>query len=132
VSATSRLLRAAGVCGAAGLLFSTGCLTSSGTRIGWSSSVRSTEYSATYQTYDGTTSVPINVRQSQISFSYEVQVSKGSLAISVQDPQGKTLWKASLSRTGSGSRLLHTGMTGSYTLVVGGQNTGGGFDIRWS
>jgi hypothetical protein len=114
------------------LLLSSGCVTRNGTRVGWSSSLRSTEYSATYASYNGTSSVPINVRESQVTFTYQVRVSKGSLSITVQDPQGKTLWKTSLKGDGSGSRVLDTGMTGSYTLVVGGQDTGGGFDIRWS
>ena len=108
------------------------CVTTNGTRIGWSSSLRSTEYSATYSLFDGTASVPINIRENQVAFTYRAEVSKGSLSIALQDPQGQGLWHTTLKGNATGNRVLSTPRTGSYTLVVGGQNTGGSFDILWN
>jgi hypothetical protein len=108
------------------------CQTTNGTRIGWSSSVRSTEYSAAYATFNGTASIPINIRESRVFFTYQVEVGKGSLSIAVQDPQGQGVWRTTLQGNATGSRLLSTPRTGSYTLLVEGQNTGGSFDIHWN
>jgi hypothetical protein len=135
MSASGHLLQAASavrviVIGLALLLCS--CQSSNGTRVGWTSSLQSTEYSAAYATYNGTTSVPINIRESRVSFTYQVEVSKGSLSITLQDPQGEGVWTARLNANATGGRVLSTPRTGSYTLVVGGQNTGGSFDIRWN
>jgi hypothetical protein len=108
------------------------CQTTNGTRIGWSSSVRATEYSAAYATFNGTASIPINIRENRVSFTYQVEVSKGALSIAVQDPQGQGIWRTTLHGNSSGGRVLDTPRTGSYTLQVEGQNTGGSFDIHWN
>jgi hypothetical protein len=108
-----------------------GCLTSNATRIGWTSSVRSNEYTANYTTYDGTTSVPIKIREREVTFTYQARVDKGSLAMRVQDPQGHNLWQTTLKGNGNGSRVLSIPTNDTYVLVVEGQGTGGGFDIHW-
>jgi hypothetical protein len=116
----------------AALLLSSSCVTSvSSIRLGWTSSLSSHEYSATYATWNGNTSVPIAVQEKQVTFSYRVRIDKGGLSIKVQDPQGKTLWQATLHHTDVGGSMVSTPTTGSYRLVVEGQNTGGSFDIRW-
>lgn len=108
------------------------CVTSNGVRVGWSSSLHSTEYSASYASWNGSSSVPINIRESSVVFSYQAEVRKGSLSIAVQDPQDQGLWRTTLHGNGNGSRILSTPRTGSYKLLVEGQNTAGSFDIRWS
>jgi hypothetical protein len=117
----------AGVVALAVLLL--GCTTS--TKIGWISSVRSTEYSATYASYNGTEMVPISVRIPQVTFTYQVKVSKGALSIAVQDPQGHDLWRTRLTSSGSGTRTLNTPSVGNYPLKVEGEDTSGSFDIHW-
>lgn len=125
----SRVVRVVAI-GLALLLSS--CVTSNGVRVGWSSSLHSTEYSASYASWNGSASVPINIRESSVVFSYQAEVKKGSLSIALHDPQGQDVWRTTLNGSGSGSRILSTPRTGSYSLVVEGQNTAGNFDIRWS
>jgi hypothetical protein len=113
-------------------LLMSGCVTSSSTvRVGWVSSVNSHEYSASYATWNGTTSLPIAVQESQVTFSYHVRIDKGALSIKVQDPDGKSVWQAKVNESGVANRIVPTPRTGSYTLRVEGQDTGGSFDIRW-
>jgi hypothetical protein len=113
-------------------LLSSSCVTSvASIRLGWSSSVSSHQYSASYATWNGNTSLPIAVQEKQVTFSYRVRIDKGALSLKVQDPHGKALWQTTLNHSGVGNRVLSTPTTGSYKLVVEGQNTGGSFDIRW-
>jgi hypothetical protein len=113
-------------------LLSSGCVTSSSSvRVGWVSSVSSHEYSASYATWNGNTSLPIAVQENQVTFSYHVRIDKGALSIKVQDPEGRGLWKATLNQSGVANRIVSTPRAGSYTLRVQGQDTGGSFDIRW-
>jgi hypothetical protein len=116
---------------ASALLFVSACVTTNGVRVGWTSSVSSTEYSAQYAEFSGSASVPISVRETAVVFSYQIVVRKGALSIQVKDPGGQRLWQTTLKQSGQGSRTLATPRAGSYTLEVDGQDTGGSFDIHW-
>jgi hypothetical protein len=108
-----------------------GCIVRNGTTVNWSSSVTAHRYAAHYASFNGNTSVPIDIQESQVVFAYQAAVDKGSLAIKLSDPGGKDVWHTTLTRSGAGTRTVPLSRSGRYNLSVDGQDTGGNFDIQW-
>ena len=107
------------------------CVVKNGTTVNWSSSVASHRYTAHYAYYNGTTSVPISIHESQVTFDYQATVDKGSLSIKLSDPGGHQVWETTLPHSGAGTKTVPISRFGSYSLRVDGQQTGGAFDITW-
>jgi hypothetical protein len=114
-----------------GALLLSSCIVNNGVRVNWSSSVSAHSYSARYATFSGTSSVPISINESQVVFDYQATVDRGRLSIKLNDPQGKEVWSTTLTRSGSGTRTVAISRFGSYSLTLEGQDTGGGFEVRW-
>lgn len=128
---SNRLTTAVGLALVSGALVLSSCIMNNGVRVNWTSSVSAHRYAAQYASFSGTSSVPISVSESQVTFDYQATVNRGHLSIQLTDPQGKSVWRTTLTRSGSGTRTVPISNYGSYSLTLEGQDTGGGFDVRW-
>ena len=85
-----------------------------------------------YRTFTGTESDLIQAQQGQtISFSYALDVNKGSLLIEWQDPEGEVAWHEVFETSVQGTNIIPVLIDGPYTIIIQGKDTGGGFEISW-
>ena len=85
-----------------------------------------------YRTFTGIESDLIQARQGQtISFSYALDVNKGSLIIEWQDPEGEVAWHEVFKTSVQGTNEIPVVTAGTYTIIIQGKDTGGGFKVSW-
>jgi hypothetical protein len=60
---------------------------------------------------------------------YELRSEEGELLLDIQDPQGEQLMR--LEGNEAGRAEIEAPFTGTYRLVVYGEETRGEYDIRW-
>jgi len=85
-----------------------------------------------YRTFTGTESDLIQAQQGQtISFSYALDVNKGSLLIEWQDPQGEVVWHNVFETSVQGTNEIPVLIDGTYTIIIQGKDTGGSFEVSW-
>jgi len=85
-----------------------------------------------YRTFTGTESDLIQAQQGQtISFSNALDINKGSLLIEWQDPEGEVVWREVFETSVQGTNEIPVLIDGTYTIIIQGKDTGGGFEISW-
>jgi len=85
-----------------------------------------------YRIFTGTESDLIQAQQGQtISFSYALDVNKGSLLIEWQDPQGEVVWHNVFETSVQGKNEIPVLIDGTYTIIIQGKDTGGSFKVSW-
>jgi hypothetical protein len=67
-----------------------------------------------------------------IAFDYDATLTKGSLIIEWQDPEGEVVWRKNLVESDSGVENITVESSGEYTVVVQGLDAGGSFDVSWN
>jgi hypothetical protein len=67
----------------------------------------------------------------RISFDYRVTVTKGSLLIEWQDPNGEVVWRENLQESENGEGIIDAEISGAYQVIIRGRDAGGDFDIAW-
>jgi hypothetical protein len=107
-------------------------LTSCVRKVGWVGLNYGGKLKASYRLFDGpqTSTVSLNAGE-QVSLTYAVEVSSGSLTLTLSDPAREILWQEVFEGDGSGEFTFESGLDGRYTLTAEGQETRGGFDISW-
>lgn len=102
-------------------------------RVGWVGSSLPGEITYRYQTFNGVETGRANVEQGDtIDLTYQAEVTKGTLAIQLQAPDGSIVWEEILRETGAGSANWTADQNGTYHVRIQGDQTGGSFDVRWS
>jgi hypothetical protein len=64
-------------------------------------------------------------------FDYKVRVDKGELALSVENPNGETIFDLTLTQDERETVRLPLDQGGRYSIVVDGRDTGGKTDLDW-
>ena len=120
-----------------------GCGARSSLRIGWLESGRPGHVTARYRTFSGVERKSFRAKKNEaVEIDYEVEVEKGTLTLSVVDPDGETVWEETFEETqgdGGASRTSFSGdyalepvpQAGRYKLRIEGDQTGGRFDVSW-
>jgi hypothetical protein len=86
---------------------------------------------ASYQYLDDTIDSHITVDEGEtIVLEYELRSEEGELLLDIQDPQGEQLMR--LEGNEAGRAEIEAPFTGTYRLVVHGEETRGEYDIRWN
>jgi hypothetical protein len=89
-------------------------------------------WKASYVTFTGTKEDTIRAQARQIlELQYDVKVDKGDLSIKVGRHEREAMWDASLQEDAKDTVEFVLGQGGPYTIVVEGDNAGGGFDLSW-
>ena len=66
-----------------------------------------------------------------ISYSYALDIHKGSLIIEWQDPEGEVAWHEVFETSIQGKNEIPVGTPGTYTIIIQGKDTGGSFKVVW-
>jgi hypothetical protein len=89
-------------------------------------------WEASYTTFTGTKDDTIRAQAGQIlEFTYDVQVDKGDLSISVDRHDREALWEVSLQEDARDAVEIALDRDGPYTIVVEGDKAGGSFELSW-
>jgi len=120
-----------------------GCGARSSLRIGWLESGGPRHKTARYRTFSGVERASFRVEEGQtVEIDYEINVEKGTLTLSVTDPDGEIVWEETFEEAvGDGGEpelsfrgehaLEPVAQTGRYKLRIEGDRTGGSFDLSW-
>lgn len=101
-------------------------------RLGWLESNLSGHFSASYVTFTGRESRWVQANAGEtLALTYDVEVTKGTLAIKVEAPDDRVLWDGSFSEDVQGSVELALEQDGRHSIVVDGDSTGGSFRLSW-
>jgi hypothetical protein len=85
-----------------------------------------------YRTFTGIESDIIQAQQGQtISYSYALDVNRGSLIIEWQDPKGEVAWREIFETSVQGINEIPVVATGTHTITIQGKDTGGSFKVSW-
>lgn len=91
------------------------------------------DWRASYTTFTGTKTDRLQAEAGQtLRLGYDVEVSKGTLTIEVQNPDDGVVWDLSLAEGDSGAVEVPVEQEGTYTLVLRGDDAGGSFDLTWN
>ena len=101
-------------------------------QVGWVGMNYGNTYSATYQLFDGnqTESIKIDAGD-KFSLSYEVDVDDGALTLQLIHPDKDVVWEAAFLQDNADTFSFSPEESGRYTLKILGDNTQGGFDLKW-
>jgi hypothetical protein len=83
-----------------------------------------------YVTFNGKDDKSIKLNEGEtLTLDYKATVNKGTLSLSVTDPDGGELWKVKLDRNADDKIEIPAKKTGKYILYIEGDHTGGGVHI---
>jgi hypothetical protein len=89
-------------------------------------------WEARYTTLIGTREDTVRADAGQtLTLDYDVKVEKGTLSITVTNPERKALWQVSLQEGEKDRIQLDLDQDGRYTIAVDGDSAGGSFDLSW-
>ncbi len=98
--------------------------------IGYAGTNIGNHISGTYQLFNGTKEKTISMEAGQtFEFTYNSTVEKGSLTITVENPDNKKV--ANLKAGVSASEEVNAEKSGNYHLIIKGDDTKGSFDVSW-
>jgi methionine-rich copper-binding protein CopC len=66
-----------------------------------------------------------------VELDYEVEVEKGTLALSLMDPEGEPLWEETFQEDAADVLSFSAPQSGRYELRIEGSSTEGAFDVSW-
>lgn len=91
------------------------------------------EASFTYREFSGLESWPVEAEAGDtLSISYEVEVTKGTLAFTLRDTAADTiLWQQISTEDAAGTDSVTLPEGGPFEMQVRGILTGGGYTLRW-
>ena len=102
-------------------------------RIGWLESNLPGRFSASYVTFTGSESRRVQVDAGEtLVLTYDVEVTRSTLAIRVEAPDDRVLWDRSFPGDAQGSVELPLEQDGWHSIVVDGDSTGGSFRLSWA
>jgi hypothetical protein len=104
----------------------------SGLRIGWTEMSGLDRKRCTYRYFSGREIQGFRADAGEtVELDYEARVTKGTLAIRIEDPNDVEVWQARLDADDEGSVEFTAETSGRYTVVVLGDETRGGFEVEW-
>jgi hypothetical protein len=111
-----------------------GCHSRSGYRQNWNGAYSDRRVHASYDEYDGSERDPFRLSAAgPILVNYQARVSKGSLTLRIEDPDGKTAFSQNLSADTPATEVIVPGpKAGDYAMVIEGHKTAGSFDVSFA
>lgn len=114
-----------------GILFA-GCGARSSLRIGWLEAGGPGHKEARYGLFSGQERASFRAQAGEtIGLDYDVDVEKGTLAITLLDPDRDALWARTFEEDVEDSVRIEAPQDGRFRLRIEGESTGGAFKIAW-
>ena len=103
-------------------------------RTGWVGASTGSEMAYRYAQFTGTERGQARAQAGQtMTLAYAATVTKGILAIQVQSPEKTTVWETTLAESINEQQVdLPLSESGSYALLVTGDETAGDFAVSWT
>ena len=109
-----------------------GCGGPSSLRIGWIGQDGLRSKSARYQLFSGVKRGSFDAKAGEmIVLEYAVEVQEGTLALSLNDPDGEALWSATFEERRTDEVRVEATQDGRYGVVIEGESTRGSFEVAW-
>jgi len=109
-----------------------GCGARSSLRIGWLEAGGPGHKEARYRLFSGLERASFRAQAGEtIGLDYDVDVEKGTLAMTLIDPDGDALWARTFEEDVEDSVRIDVPQDGRFRLRIEGESTGGGFKIAW-
>jgi hypothetical protein len=103
-----------------------------GRRVLWSGSSVRGHISAHFRYFDGNDSRPVSARAGgSLTIRYDLEPSKGVLALRLLSPEGNAIWARRASEPASGRTTIPLQASGRYRVEVTGEKSRGSFDVNY-
>jgi len=101
-------------------------------QVGWVGLDYLNTIDASYQLFNGRKMerIPVDAGKT-FDLIYDVEVNEGALHIDLLDPDRNLVWEASFLEDSKDAMSFRAEMSGRYTLRITGDQTKGGFELRW-
>lgn len=107
-------------------------LTACTRQVGWVGLNYRNTIDVSYQFFDGKKVERIQVDAGDtFSLTYDIEVEEGALKLELLDPDRKVIWEAALLEDKEDVMRFQAEKSGRYTLRINGDQTKGGFELRW-
>lgn len=107
-------------------------LTACTRQVGWVGLDYLNTIDASYQFFDGKKVERIQVDAGDnFSLTYDIEVDDGALRIELVGPDREVIWEASFLEDIEDVMRFRAEKSGRYTLRITGDQTKGGFELRW-
>lgn len=101
-------------------------------RVGWLETSGLRHKTARYRSFDGLERASFRAQSGEtIELDYEVEVERGTLTLTLTDPDGEPLWEETFQEDAADALRLSAPQSGRYRLRIEGDSTQGAFDISW-
>ena len=103
-----------------------------GRRVLWAGSSTPGHIGAHFRYFDGNDSRPFSANAGgHLAIRYDLEPSKGTLALHVLSPEGDAIWTRSAAEPALGSATIPLHETSRYQVEITGQQSRGGFDVNY-
>jgi hypothetical protein len=103
-----------------------------GRRVLWAGSSTPGHIGAHFRYFDGNDGRPVSGNAGgNLTIHYDLEPTKGTLALHVVSPEGDSIWTRSSSEPAAGSTTIPLQETGRYQVEITGQQSRGGFDVDY-
>ena len=101
-------------------------------QVGWVGLNYLNTFDVSYQLFDGRKVERIQIDAGDnFDLTYDVEVDDGSLRLELIDPDREKVWEASFLEDNEDLMSFRAEKSGRYTLWIIGDQTEGGFELRW-
>jgi len=101
-------------------------------QVGWVGLNYLNTIDVSYQLFDGRKVERIQVDAGDtFNLTYDIEVDDGALRFELLDPDREVVWEASFLEDNEDEIHFQTEKSGRYILKINGDQTKGGFDLRW-
>ena len=109
-----------------------GCGARSSLRIGWLEAGGPRHKEARYRWFSGLERASIRAETGEtIELDYDVDVEKGTLAMTLVDPAGDASWARTFEEDADDTVRIEARQDGRFRLQIEGESTAGRFEIAW-
>lgn len=107
-------------------------LTSCSRQVGWVGLNYGNMIDVSYQLFDGKKVERIQIDAGDtFTLMYDIEVDDGSLKLQLNDPDRQQVWEATFLDDTEDVLTFRAESSGRYTLNILGDQTKGGFELRW-
>lgn len=100
---------------------------------GWNGDTNRSRRQASFGTLNASDPNEVSMTAGQtMDLSYSVTLNKGTLIITVLDPDGNVVFNTEFYRSDRGGTQIVAETSGTYKVVATGREAGGKYDIRWN
>ncbi len=101
-------------------------------QVGWVGLNYLNTIDVSYHLFDGRKVEHIQVDAGDtFNLTYDIDVDEGALRLELLDPDREVIWEASFLEDNADEMHFQAEISGRYILRIDGDQTRGGFDLRW-